>query len=118
MDRSQWRSQKFRIGRALQPPPQPKKFVKKFIKTIHESTILLLRSTTANISTSSFKTKFLEISFSIDKIARSHSFSFDIVERKYVFILFKAEKLLSHSAVLTTIVRAICRSLKMVGKAL
>ena len=70
------------------------------------SAIHLLLSLAANSSTILSSESCLEI-FSMDKLARSDSLSFDIVVCKYVLILFSDEKLRSHSAVLTTIVKAI-----------
>ena len=59
----------------------------------------------------------LEISRSIDKEAKSTNRCSFIVDLRYVFILFKAEKLRSHCAELTQIVNDICITFTNVGNA-
>ena len=78
-------------------------------KTDHFSTILLFLSLAAkfaNKSTTSSKDISLASSFSIERIAKSVNRCSVIVDHRYVLIRFRAEKDLSHSAVLTAIVKA------------
>ena len=55
----------------------------------------------------SSKSRVATVSFSIAKIAKSASLSSTILVRKRLLIRFNVEKDLSHSALVTAIVRAI-----------
>ena len=83
----------------------------------YDNMIFLFLSCAANLSTTSSMESFCESSFSIDITAKSAKRCSDIVERKNVFVRFKQENYLSHSAVLTTTVRAICNSFTKTGNA-
>ena len=56
-------------------------------------------------------------SFSVDNTAKSVSRCSDMEDCKYVFVRFNAEKDLSHSAVLTKMVKPIWNTLGNVGNA-
>ena len=79
--------------------------------------ILRFWSIPVNLSITSSSESMPEISLSIDKIAKSVSRCSHTMDRRWVFILFNAEKDHSQWAVLTAIVIAILMSLISSGKA-
>ena len=79
--------------------------------------MILFLSSPSNRWMISSKEILSDKSYSIDKTVISLSRCSDIVVRKWVLIRFNAENDLSHWAVLTTVVNAICNKLFNVGKA-
>ena len=83
----------------------------------HDNKIFLFLSCAANLLTTSSSESFCESSFSIDSTAKSTNRCSDMVDYKNVLVRLRQENDLSHSAVLTTTVSAICNSFVKTGNA-
>ena len=88
------------------------------LQLIQDNRILLLLSSPANLLTTSSSERSLDSFCSIDNTAKSINRCSDMLDRKQLFVHFKHENDLSHSAVVTTIVRAIWRTFVTVGNAI